>query len=201
MSGLRRAASEVSQTGEHLEATGEVFNGHVAGVFDNQSLNNLIYNAHVKAFRDLTENTNLEVGSSYTHGSLNGAHNQFAGIDLTYRWKPLQQGIYQGLIGRLEAITDRRSDLGRNLRGFYSSLDYQLGQRWFTGIRLDSSDRFTDSGIPNDKGLSATLTFWPSEFSQIRGQARHVRYGDARSVNEVLFQLIFAIGAHGAHSF
>ena len=185
----------------YLEATGEVFNGRVGRVFDKGSLNDLVYNTHLKAFRDLSENSNLEVGTSYARGTLNNAHNQFGGIDLTYRWKPLQQGLYKGLIARLEAITDRRGDLDRNLKGFYTSLDYQFAQRWFTGVRLDSSDRFTDTGIPNDKALSATLTFWPSEFSQIRGQARRVRYGGARSVNELLLQLQFAIGAHGAHTF
>ncbi|MEO6260780.1 MAG: hypothetical protein ABIP63_10535 [Thermoanaerobaculia bacterium] len=185
----------------YLEATGEVFNGDVEGVFDNHSLNDLVYNAHLKAFRDITENSNLEVGTSYARGTLNDAHSQFSGIDVTYRWKPLQQGIYKGLIARMEAITDRRGDLDRSLKGFYTSLDYQVGQRWFTGVRVDSSDRFTETGIPNDKALSATLTFWPSEFSQIRGQARRVRYGDAKAVNELLLQLVFAIGAHGAHTF
>ena len=53
-----------------------------------------------------------------------------------------------------------------------------------------------------DRGVSATLTFWPSEFSQVRGQLRRTRYGFLdKPVNELLLQLQFAIGAHGAHSF
>ena len=73
---------------------------------------------------------------------------------------------------------------------------------------LDAADRpiiSTEGLAPvhfTDRGLSGTLTFWPSEFSQIRGQLRRTRYGDVgRSVNELLLQLQFAIGAHGAHSF
>ena len=51
-------------------------------------------------------------------------------------------------------------------------------------------------------GISATLTFWPSEFSQLRGQLRRTKYGDLdKSVTELLMQLQFSIGAHGAHSF
>jgi hypothetical protein len=184
-----------------IEATGEVYEGRVENVFDRGNLNDLAYNGHLKFFRDITENANIELGTSYARGTLNDAHNQFGGVDVTYRWKPLQRGLYNSFIGRFEAITDHRGDLGRRLNGFYASADYQLAQRWFTGVRVDSADRFTDNGIPNDRGLSATLTFWPSEFSQIRGQLRRTRYGDARAVNELLLQLQFAIGAHGAHAF
>ena len=45
------------------------------------------------------------------------------------------------------------------------------------------------------------LTYWPSEFSQIRGQYRHLRYAEGTSADEVLFQFLFSIGAHGAHVF
>jgi hypothetical protein len=45
------------------------------------------------------------------------------------------------------------------------------------------------------------LTFWPSEFSQIRAQYRHTRFGEGTSADELLFQFLFAIGAHGAHAF
>ena len=59
-----------------------------------------------------------------------------------------------------------------------------------------ATSRFTD------RALAATVTFWPSEFSQLRGELRRVRYGDvSRTVNEFLFQLQFSIGAHGAHTF
>jgi hypothetical protein len=45
------------------------------------------------------------------------------------------------------------------------------------------------------------LTFWPSEFSQIRGQYRRTNYAEGISANELLFQFNFSIGAHGAHAF
>ncbi|MGZ8811599.1 MAG: bZIP transcription factor [Thermoanaerobaculia bacterium] len=185
-----------------LEASGEVFRGDVENVFQHDNLNDLFYNAHLKAFRDITEDSNLEVGTSYARGSLGNARNQFGGVDVTYRWKPLRQGLYRGFIGRLEAVSNDRPDAARNLKGFYASGDYQLGQRWFTGLRIDGADRFLDGGsIVTDRGAAATLTFWPSEFSQVRGELRRIRYGNAETVNEFLFQLQFAIGAHGAHSF
>jgi len=192
-----------------LEATGEVFRGDVENVFQRRSQNDVSYNAHLKGFRDITENSNLEVGTSYSRGSLAGADsgsNQFAGIDVTYRWRPLMQGLYKSFIGRLEAIANDRSDVNHKLKGFYMSGDRQIAQRWFTGVRIDASDRAVTGDFGTraftDRGIAATLTFWPSEFSQLRGQLRRIRYGDVdRSVNELLLQLQFAIGAHGAHAF
>jgi hypothetical protein len=184
-----------------LEATGEVFSGNVENVFERRATNDLFYNAHLKAFKDISENSNLEVGTSYARGTAAGK-NQFAGIDMTYRWKPLQRSIYNSFIARLEGIANRRDDLDRTTKGFYASADYQLERRWFTGVRIDAADRLADTVRFTDRGVSATLTFWPSEFSQLRGQLRRVRYGDVgRAVNEFLFQLQFSIGAHGAHVF
>ena len=45
------------------------------------------------------------------------------------------------------------------------------------------------------------LTYWPSEFSQVRGQYRRTNYAEGPTANEFLFQFQFSIGAHGAHPF
>ena len=52
-----------------------------------------------------------------------------------------------------------------------------------------------------DSGVSATVTYWPSEFSQVRGQYRYTDYAEGINANEFLMQLIFSLGAHGAHPF
>ena len=82
----------------------------------------------------------------------------------------------------------------------YLSGDYQLGRRWFAGIRFDHSER-ADAAAIADTGQSLVLTYWPSEFSQVRGQYRRTAYGDGPTANELLFQFQFSIGAHGAHPF
>lgn len=74
-------------------------------------------------------------------------------------------------------------------------------RRWVVGGRFDLSDRARDAAI-QDRGVSGVLTFRPSEFSQIRSQYRWTRFGDGRRVaRELLFQVLFTIGAHGAHVF
>jgi hypothetical protein len=198
-----------------VEGTAEVFSGNNT-VFHRQTQSDLFYNGHLKVFKDITEDSNIEIGGSYARGSLPdsslkpGATSQFGGIDVTYRWKPLIRSTYNSMIARFEGMVNDRADRDRTLKGFYASFDYQLAPRWFTGVRLDRSDRaysLNDSTIITplsrfaDRGVSATLTFWPSEFSQLRGQLRHISYGEAKAVNELLLQLQFSIGAHGAHAF
>jgi hypothetical protein len=191
-----------------IEATGEVYSGNVDQAFGRVNQNDLFYNAHLKFFRDITENSNVEVGTSWARGTLpptsaglDAGHNRLSAVDVTYRWKPLSRSIYNSFIARFEGLANRRGDFDRTLYGYYASGDYQLAQRWFTGVRLDYADRIVGLDRFNDRALSATLTFWPSEFSQLRGQLRRTKLGDGPTFNEVLLQLQFSIGAHGAHTF
>lgn len=194
----------------YAELTAEVLSGAAEGVFERQNDNDLFYNTHLRFFRDLTENSNLELGTSYARGTGadSGATSQFAGVDVSYRWKPLQNGLYRGFIGRFEAMTNDRDDLEDRLTGYYASAEWRLAQRWIVGARLDRADRaypVIENAGPmsrfTDRGASLLLTFQPSEFSQVRGQIRRTSYDEARSVTEFLLQLQFAIGAHGAHTF
>ncbi|MFZ2490713.1 MAG: hypothetical protein WA208_04430 [Thermoanaerobaculia bacterium] len=192
----------------YMEATAEVFSGNAEGVFESRQRNDLFYNGHLKLFKELTESTNLEVGTSYALGTVatddgidsGNGHSQFAGLDVTYRWKPLQTATRRGFIARMELMRNKRADQPDSALGVYTSLDYQLARRWLTGLRLDQADRPLDPGS-TDRALSVSLTFRPSEFSQLRAQIRRSRYAHELSATEVLVQLQFAIGAHGAHTF
>jgi hypothetical protein len=161
--------------------------------------------AHLRGYKDLTESTNLDLGLSYARG-----HNELGsdfltnlyGVDATLRWKPLRRSIYHSFVGRGEFIWSQRQELPLEQKsfGFYTSGDYQLGRRWFVGGRYDYSDRPRNASL-TDKGGAFVLTYWPSEFSQVRGEYRHTSYAEGREANEVLMQLIFSLGAHGAHPF
>jgi hypothetical protein len=124
------------------------------------------------------------------------------GLDATLRWRPLQRSIYRSFVGRTEFIWSRRDQFGgpEHTTGYYVSGDYQFSRRWFAGIRYDSSGHADAESIV-DRGQSLLLTFWPSEFSQVRGQYRRTKYGVGSTANEFLFQLVFSIGVHGAHPF
>ena len=189
-----------------LEATGEVFRGDSGTVFKSSRRSDFSTVEHFRAYADFTEQTNIEIGGSYARG-----HNelgsdfvtQLYSTDVTLRWRPLSRAIYRSLAARTELFWSRREQLlsMQSAFGGYASLDYGFRRRWFAGARYDWSERATNAAI-QDLGTSAVLTFWPSEFSQVRGQYRRTRYGDDdRVANELLFQVLFTIGAHGAHPF
>ncbi|HEU5256589.1 MAG TPA: hypothetical protein VFU28_11405 [Vicinamibacterales bacterium] len=195
-----------------LEATGEVYRGDSGDVFRSTQRGHLAYVGHLRGYHDITESTNIDLGGSYAHGhnpvglvsgiDIGRFTTTLFGVDATLRWRPLTRAIYHQFVGRSEVIWSNRQQFGgtQHSMGYYASGDYQFARRWFAGGRLDHSDRADDSSIV-DKGGSAVLTYWPSEFSQVRGQYRRTNYGDGPTANEFLFQFQFSIGAHGAHPF
>jgi hypothetical protein len=187
-----------------LEATGEVFAGENE-VFQAPRRRDLTYVGRLRAYRDLGESSNLELGGSFAGGGTAagaGLHNRIVGVDLTFRWRPLRRAIYRRFLARTELLWSRREGPeGRaDAFGAYVAGEYQLARRWFVGARYDRSERADDPSAV-DKGGSLLLTFWPSEFSQVRGQLRRIEYAEGLTANEVLFQFLFSIGAHGAHPF
>src|SRR5260370_31706723 len=198
-----------------LEGTAQVFRGDSGNLFHANKRNDVSTVEHLRAYRDITESTNLDLGASYSRGhsvlglTFNDVINQLYGVDATVRWKPLRRSIYHSFVGRGEFIWSRIG-LPKTTTpfGFYVSSDYQFARRWFVGGRFDRSERsrsvffrILDVPLVQDTGGSLVLTYWPSEFSQIRCQLRKTRYGEGLTANEFLFQFQFSIGAHGAHPF
>jgi len=215
--------------GLFLEGTGQLFRGDSSDVFKNSQRSDVSVVGHLRGYGDISESTNLDLGVSYARG-----HNDFGssfitslyGIDATLRYKPLRRAIYKSFVGRGEFIWSQRQQptappclagtcpLGvapnfQRAFGFYTSADYQFARRWFVGGRIDRSARARDARI-TDNGASMVLTYWPSEFAQVRGQYRFTRYGAPISTlslpgkedaNELLMQIQFSLGAHGAHPF
>ena len=192
-----------------LEATAQLLRGTSAGLFEAQTRNDVEPLFHLKAYKDLSESTNLELGGSWTQGNGiegPGLHTTLAGVDVSFRWKPLRQGLYRSLLLRGEWMqSEREMAAGTTVRanGWYALAQYQLGRRWNVGYRHDESDHADDATL-RDRGDSAILTFLPSEFSMIRTQLRRNRYDQITgpvTATELLVQLQFVIGAHGAHPF
>ena len=195
--------------GIYLNLTGQVFRGDsgegVQNVFQAQRKSDVSTVAHLRAYKDITESTNLDLGLSYARGHNDAGSNfitNLYGVDATLRWKPLRRSIYHSFVSRNEFIWSQREQLPSIQRAFglYTSGEYQFARRWFMGGRFDWSDRARDANL-TDKGGSIILTYWPSEFSQIRGQYRFTNYANDIKTNELLFQILFSLGAHGAHPF
>jgi hypothetical protein len=180
-------------------------------------------------FNDAT-NLDLGLSYARGHSPYADGNNQLYGLDATLRWKPLQRAIYRSFMARGEAVWARTAVNGStslgasanpliaNPFGFYVSGSYQFRQRWTLGARYDRSERgacldtvpatttvcdasLAPTTLLRDSGASLLITYRPSEFTSIRTQFRRSAYGDGRKTNEVLLQLILAMGAHGAHPF
>ena len=195
-----------------LEATGQIYRGDSGDVFQSSTRGDLSYVGRLRGYRDLTDDTNVDLGLSYGRGhnasgviddvDIGRFTSDLWAIDATVRWRPLQQASYRSFLGRSEFFWSRREQPGgrQGAFGYYLSGDYQLTRRWFVGARYDRSERAEDVGL-FDSGQSALLTFRPSEFSLVRGQYRRTAYGEGATANELLFQFQFSIGTHGAHVF
>jgi hypothetical protein len=196
-----------------LEATGQVFRGDSGeDLFKTSERSDLSYVGHIRGYQDLSESTNIDLGGSYSYGhnpaglvggvDVGRFTTSLYGVDATLRWKPLARSIYHSFVGRTEVIWSRRDQFNGRQDGVgsYVSGDYQFARRWFAGLRYDQSTHADDASL-QDTGQSVVLTYWPSEFSQVRGQYRRTNYANGPTANEFLFQFQFAIGAHGAHPF
>jgi len=152
------------------------------------------------------------------------------GADVTYRWRPLQQGLYKSFILQAEWMRQINEDDPRippevgtyevryagprgSRSGFYTFARYQLTRRLYVGARVDhlgasSRDDGTGGSL---NAQSAYLEFFPSEFSKLTAMFEHVRQngaqlafpdlGPSRQANRILLQATFAIGPHKPHPF
>src|SRR5437763_9735494 len=220
-----------SAGGVFLDAIGEVYRGDSSVIFQERTRNDLTAVGHLRGYRDISESTNIDVGFSFARGhhapatveapyTISGPESsapanvvllpaagnflvsRIYGADATIRWKPLRRSLYHSFVGRTELVWHHRQEpLGlRKAFGYYASGEYQFARRWFAGVRIDQSDRLFGPAA-QDRQQSVLVTYWPSEFSQIRAQYRHGKYEGIGSANELLFQLQFSIGSHGAHPF
>jgi hypothetical protein len=96
--------------------------------------------------------------------------------------------------------------------GFYSQVVWRFAQRWRTGFQYnlinknDVKENGVKKNLPDNlPAYYAMLEYNPTEFSRIRLQVGQNRAffqdGSRKTVNEVILQFNFAIGAHGAHPF
>ena len=191
----------------------------------NKELGGLMYHARFRNYWDISEAANLEVSASgltgkreqpFDFGAVPPApgvnainvRQSVAGADLTFRWRPLQQGLYQSLIVQAEFMrqfNDRVSSpnyLGpnRDFSGAYGFARWQLTRRLFLGGRYDWLQDPDAAGETFTAG-SGYLEWFPSEFSKLMlGYERTMPTG-LDATNRILLQASFALGPHKPHPF
>jgi hypothetical protein len=191
----------------------------------NKELGGLAYHARFRNYFDVSESSNFELSASALTGKREqpfdfGATPPAAGVnaisarqsvvggDLTFRWRPLEQGLYKSLILQAEFMrqfNERVTTPGflgpdRDFNGAYGFARWQLTQRLYLGGRYDWLQDPELGGETFTAG-SGYLEWFPSEFSKMMvGYERTMPTG-LDATNRVLLQASFALGPHKPHPF
>jgi hypothetical protein len=214
-----------------VDGLGEAVEGLATAEPINKRLGGLGYSARLRNYVDLSQASNVELSFSALTGKLarpvavaeGDEVSAFAtrqttlGADLTYRWRPLQQGLYRSLIVQGEVMHQLNADPGSTVRlpdgstvvfegprrdftGAYAFARYQLSQRTFLGARYDWVQ---DPAAPGSdlNAASAYLEFFPSEFSKLTAAYERFMPDVGDGVNRILLQATFALGPHKPHPF
>jgi hypothetical protein len=166
--------------------------------------NRYLYLGHAKNFWDLTDNATLELGLTGATGPNDSAFTSvLGGINITYKWKPVQFNTYQSFVLQTEAIWSRNSLSGTEAVkswGAYVLATYQIGERWFLTGRFDYSNLPTNASFV-ERAYSGVLGWYATEFQKLEVQYKATTSNAYPSINQVMLRSIFVIGAHGAHAY
>ena len=164
----------------------------------------LLYVGHLKNFLDLGPNSTLEFGLSGVHGPNRfGSSTLLAGVDLTFKWKPLRHNVYRSFSWQSEVFyANMRLSDAEVIRtyGGFSFIEYQLERRWFVGARYDYSG-FPDDPARKEQAASLLLRFQPTEFQILALQYQYSKRNYDRNMSQVVLRVIFGIGSHAAHQY
>jgi hypothetical protein len=221
--------------------------GETEGLFAdtpvNKRLSGLGYSARLRNYWDLSQSTNIEwsasaitgkrlqpisclgvegetIGCPEEDGAMLGAaaRQTVVGTDFTFRWRPLQEGLYRSFILQAEVMrqineTDPRlpsvpevnvvlfDGPTRDVTGAYAFARYQLTRRAYLGARYDFIGREAAAN-DNFHAASGYLEFFPSEFSKLLAGYERVMPGTGeQDYHRILVQASFALGPHKPHPF
>lgn len=218
--GLSRTGIELSGflptpwTSVTHELTGGVMEGGVGegGTMFGATRRRPSYYARLRNFWDISDASNLELGTTYLLGSKDadsGFEVNTLGLDatVTHFITPNNKLKWQNELyvqGRDEAFAidnlGARTEFNNRPWGWYSLLDYRLSPRFGVGGRFDyvepvdiDPDLLVRHG---DTALSSYLTFYQSEFARWRLQLRHTNFALGGDDNAVFVQGTMAIGVH-----
>lgn len=190
----------------------------------NAELTGLGFSARLRNYWDLSEAANLEISASALTGRVEqpydfgapdvnaiAARQQLYGADLTFRWRPLQQGLYRSFIAQGEVYlqqNERNDDPAfagpnRDFVGLYGFARWQVARRWFLAARYD---RLEDPELGGETLTAASgyLQWFPSEFSKLTAAFERLMPDGSvglEATSRVLLQASFAIGPHKPHPF
>ena len=181
-----------------------------------RSWSRFTYLGRLSTYFDLSDNHSIELGTSMAYtpsvrlaGNVDGGDRMLNGIDLTYRYQPLDSVVYQGLTIGSEFFSNSErfafDDAAKRQQSYggYSYAELKLNKNWSTGFLFDYAPSIRSPG-KKTIGYSPFVTWNLSEFNRLRLQFTHaddhVREDKADGGNQVFLQWTTVIGAH-THGF
>jgi hypothetical protein len=193
----------------------------------NKSLGGLAYSARLRNYWDISNASNIEISGSVLTGkraraAITSVGNVNAvamrqttfGGDVTFRWRPPQQGLYKSFIAQAEFMTQQNDNVDPldvpasevtpthedNYSGFFVFGRYQISRRGYLGARFDAVDDPEFLG-ERTNAVSGYWQFYPSEFSKIVAKLERVSPKSFQAFNRFILQATFALGPHRPHPF
>lgn len=185
-----------------------------------RQFNQFTYLGRAATFFEFDDANTFDIGGSFAYTpdveESDGKGRSLAGIDLTYRYTPLGQESYRGLVWSTELLlNDENRPLGeieedaepsnapsefkdRSAFGMYTYLEAKLTRRWNPGFLLDYAQDI-DRPSQYTTGYSPYLTFWLSEFQRLRFQYTYLD-DEGLHDNQFYLQWTGILGSH-AHGF
>src|SRR6266542_1254852 len=210
---------------------GEPFFGRTVDQGRVKSPGDLLFVPRYAASFDLSDSQTVLAGTSAAFGPNSaGGDTQIYGVDLFWKWKPVNQHAgfpfvnwqTEAMWRRFEAAAfDGDGSASPPIPalphetltdyGLYSQMSYGFRKGWVTALRGDDvfpekKGRYESIVGPDPERatrwrLAPSLTYYPSEFSKIRLQYNFDhRYGLGDD-HSVWLQFEFLLGAHAAHKF
>src|SRR5215471_9456607 len=189
-----------------------------------RDLGEFTYLGRAATFISLSDVHSLDIGASLAYTPRvkidQNQERYLAGIDITYRYVPLSQAGYRGLVWGTEILVNSENrpiggfptdptaapptDFKRNNAwGAYSYLEARLSRRFYPGFLFDYAQAL-DPGVGDSKSYSPYLTFWLSEFQRLRLQYTYLSQPGVPQVpayaNQVFLQWTVVLGSH-VHGF
>jgi hypothetical protein len=177
------------------------------------------YLGRAATFYSLSDANSIDLGVSGgftpTVKKDGGANRILSGVDLTYRYTPLSQASYRGLVWGTEVLMNSEDrPVGgfpenqnpntplvfqhKNAVGLYSYLEPRLSRRLYPGFLFEWVQDI-NPGVGETLAYSPYLTFWASEFQRLRFEYTRLESPGLHE-NEFFLQWTVILGSH-VHSF
>jgi hypothetical protein len=162
-----------------------------------RSASRFTYLGRLNTYFDLTDNHNIELGTSLAYtpsvrlqGDASGGDRILGGVDLTYRYQPLASTVYQGFTWGSEFYNNSQrfpfdievpnpddpsiletQTVGKRRRSYggYSYAELKLNKNWATGFLFDYAP-IVDNPSQRTLSYSPYVTWNISEFNRLRFQ-------------------------------